>query len=330
MTPNRIWFMLIGMNFGFAQAQWSLMGDLYIAGNTEMHIAFSKTHFITGKITTARAPKEGIVSFAENSQWQVYSPNSYVDGIVRTYHSGSFNFPVGNATLFSPIAVEDLTTTGYFQMQYTQELNAPLSLTHSSFRVLSNHVWTWATEYATGNALFKVSWGLQHQLNEAALLGALDQLQLGTLVNGSWQPVESFLAPDPLGEGASTNSGEVQVQTLFPIDLSRQNALTLLRKQRSSTDRFSPKLPLISQVVTPNGDGLNDQWKIENLPFHHNTSIELFDVFGQLIYKNRGAYEIPWAGYHYKSGKKVPQGAYLYSISTGIQKRTGWLYLKWE
>ena len=225
MTPNRIWFLLIGMNFGFAQAQWSLMGDLYIAGNTEMHIAFSKTHFITGKITTARAPKEGIVSFAENSQWQVYSPNSYVDGIVRTYHSGSFNFPVGNATLFSPIAVEDLTTTGYFQMQYTQELNAPLSLTHSSFRVLSNHVWTWATEYATGNALFKVSWGLQHQLNEAALLGALDQLQLGTLVNGSWQPVESFLAPDPLGEGASTNSGEVKVQTLFPMDLSRQNAL---------------------------------------------------------------------------------------------------------
>ena len=71
----------------------SLKCDLFISGGNEMHIAFYKTYFLGGKIITARSPEKGIVSFAENSSWERINTTSYVDGIVRIYHSGDFNFP---------------------------------------------------------------------------------------------------------------------------------------------------------------------------------------------------------------------------------------------
>jgi len=119
MPPNRLWLLPFFICANSLHPQWSLHSDLYIAAGNEMHIAFADTFFINGKIITARGPKKGVVSFAKKSRWWVEQFNSYVDGVVRIYHNGNFDFPVGNAHLFSPISVRNLSTEGYFQMAYS-------------------------------------------------------------------------------------------------------------------------------------------------------------------------------------------------------------------
>lgn len=73
---------------------------------------------------------------------------------------------------------------------------------------------------------------------------------------------------------------------------------------------------IIPNAITPNGDGINDQWIIENIELFPDAIIHVYNRWGQIIYFARGNDE-PWDG-KYK-GKFVPTGTYLYTI----KDRTG-------
>lgn len=49
------------------------------------------------------------------------------------------------------------------------------------------------------------------------------------------------------------------------------------------------------KYFTPNGDGYNDMWQIDNLPFGANTSIRIFDRLGKLVHEIRSA-QSGWDG----------------------------------
>ncbi len=49
------------------------------------------------------------------------------------------------------------------------------------------------------------------------------------------------------------------------------------------------------KYFTPNGDGYNDVWQIDNLPFDGNTSIRIFDRLGKLVHEIRSA-QSGWDG----------------------------------
>ncbi len=67
----------------------------------------------------------------------------------------------------------------------------------------------------------------------------------------------------------------------------------------------------IPNVFTPNGDGINDQWIIENIEIFPDATIYVFNRWGQMLYKGRGSDE-PWDGTY--NGKYVPAGTYLYIV----------------
>ena len=91
----------------FCWAQFALFGELYISKYNEFHIAFETTYFAGGTIITTNENKEsGVVSFGRRSQWRRIEKNSYIRGTVKIYHSGRFTFPLGSATIFSPITLE--------------------------------------------------------------------------------------------------------------------------------------------------------------------------------------------------------------------------------
>lgn len=78
----------------------------------------------------------------------------------------------------------------------------------------------------------------------------------------------------------------------------------------------------ITNVFTPNGDGKNDFWVIENLDNYPKALVEVFDRWGVLVYKS-GGYSNPWDGYF--NGEKVSPGCYYYVIilNNGTEKLTG-------
>jgi len=78
----------------------------------------------------------------------------------------------------------------------------------------------------------------------------------------------------------------------------------------------------IPNVFTPNGDGLNDVWKLAFLSSFPQCKVEVFNRWGQPIFSSNG-YKQPWDGTY--KGVKVPTGVYCYVIYTapGLTKFTG-------
>ena len=67
----------------------------------------------------------------------------------------------------------------------------------------------------------------------------------------------------------------------------------------------------IPDVFTPNGDGINDEWVIENIDMFPEAHIYVFNRWGQLLYKGRGN-DAPWDGRF--RGHYVPAGVYTYIV----------------
>jgi gliding motility-associated-like protein len=59
----------------------------------------------------------------------------------------------------------------------------------------------------------------------------------------------------------------------------------------------------IPNTFTPNGDGINDQWVMANIPSPNNFIVEIYTATGQLVYRKVG-YNSPWDGSF--NGKKLP------------------------
>ncbi len=64
-------------------------------------------------------------------------------------------------------------------------------------------------------------------------------------------------------------------------------------------------------VITPNNDGFNDRWEIENILTYPDNEVLIFDRWGTLVYQKRN-YDNTWDGTY--DGNDLPQGTYFYVI----------------
>ncbi|ARS39462.1 hypothetical protein CA265_07280 [Sphingobacteriaceae bacterium GW460-11-11-14-LB5] len=99
---------------------------------------------------------------------------------------------------------------------------------------------------------------------------------------------------------------------------------------RSSTKTFNLEVRAdyqvlnIMNVLTPNGDGKNDTWVVENIDMYPNNTVRVFDRAGKSIFEMKG-YDNSWGGT--LKGSLVPEGAYYYIIDfgPGIGVRKGYI-----
>lgn len=73
---------------------------------------------------------------------------------------------------------------------------------------------------------------------------------------------------------------------------------------------------------SPNDDGFNDVWQVDNLNLYPETTVEIFNRWGQSIFFSTG-YATPWDGKY--EGKNLPVGTYYYVIDlkNGTKPLTG-------
>jgi gliding motility-associated-like protein len=78
----------------------------------------------------------------------------------------------------------------------------------------------------------------------------------------------------------------------------------------------------IPNAFTPNSDGINDTWIIENLDMFPNAYIHVYNRWGQQLFEAKGS-DDPWDGTY--NGKFVPTGTYIYLIElfNGSKPYTG-------
>ncbi len=76
---------------------------------------------------------------------------------------------------------------------------------------------------------------------------------------------------------------------------------------------------MIPTAFTPNGDGANDAWIIDNLS--EDASVRIYDRHGTIIFSSDNGYTRPWDGT--ARGHSLPAGSYLYLIQNGSHKYRG-------
>jgi gliding motility-associated-like protein len=83
----------------------------------------------------------------------------------------------------------------------------------------------------------------------------------------------------------------------------------------SAKDSISIKVllaPLIPNAFSPNGDGINDTWKIQYLESYPGATIDVFNRYGQKVFSSLG-YQTEWGGNY--NGRPLPVGVYYYIIN---------------
>ena len=94
----------------------------------------------------------------------------------------------------------------------------------------------------------------------------------------------------------------------------------------------SPK-PQAVEVISPNGDGINDEMTIKNIELYPDHRVLIYDVIGRLVYETTNYDNInnPFIGVGNTNGfKELPSGTYYYLIDVKDNKKngTGYFVLK--
>jgi gliding motility-associated-like protein len=80
----------------------------------------------------------------------------------------------------------------------------------------------------------------------------------------------------------------------------------------------------IPTVITPNGDGFNDVFKIERMekyPQNYTEAVVLiYDRWGKLVFESEPGYPEPWDGKDLR-GKNLPMDSYFYVIDLRNQSK---------
>lgn len=72
-----------------------------------------------------------------------------------------------------------------------------------------------------------------------------------------------------------------------------------------------------TNIMSPNGDGINDRWVVDNIDLYPNNEVKVFDKVGRFIYGKKG-YDNSWEGT--LNGVPLAEGTYYYTIDFGTSR----------
>lgn len=73
-----------------------------------------------------------------------------------------------------------------------------------------------------------------------------------------------------------------------------------------------------TNILTPNNDGYNDKWIVDNIDVYPDNEVKIFDRAGRILYTKKG-YDNSWDGT--MNGTALAEGTYYYVIDFGPAKR---------
>ena len=69
-----------------------------------------------------------------------------------------------------------------------------------------------------------------------------------------------------------------------------------------------------NNILSPNGDGVNDIWVVKNIAFYPNNTVTVYDRTGKVVYTRKN-YQNDWAGTY--QGSVLNEGTYYYLVDLG-------------
>lgn len=227
------------------------------------------------------------------------------------------NIPLGNGGNYLPVRITPPSGTAFnFTMSVLTGLtanglpNGGVVANKSQFVDASYHV---IRTSGTGDYTFRV--GFPASLKGSGFTPS-SPFGISKYNGSSWLPVIG--SGDPVQNTATatfdTNGlrHRVQIGGAQPLSfLNVENkAVNLIVKE----DFVKIKA---TNILSPNGDGVNDKWVIDNIDFYPNNEVRVFNRAGRLIYSKKG-YDNSWEGT--LNGAPLAEGTYYYIIDFGTDR----------
>jgi gliding motility-associated-like protein len=70
-------------------------------------------------------------------------------------------------------------------------------------------------------------------------------------------------------------------------------------------------------IITPNGDGINDLWKVEEIKQYQPCKLVIYSRWGDELFSDNN-YNNTWDGTY--KGKTLPEGTYYFVLETADGK----------
>jgi len=148
---------------------------------------------------------------------------------------------------------------------------------------------------------------------DSIVLGFGDPFTLGGSPTGPlnssyiWTPLTNFYSEaDSINENPEIEVNSSEVYIVFVTD------------SNGCVNSDTIKVDLIPNIVapsafSPNGDGINDSWIIQNLEQYTNTTVRVYNRWGSLVYDRDQVGGDNWTG-NGNNSKPIPVGTYYFII----------------
>lgn len=125
-----------------------------------------------------------------------------------------------------------------------------------------------------------------------------------------WSPATGLSRDDILNPVITANEDRVYTLTVT-------SALNCSETVKVNVHVLTHIIP--PNAFSPNGDGVNDFWKLNHLESYPNVIVDIFNRYGEKVFFSQG-YSIPFDG-NYR-GKQLPSGTYYYMINPKNGKKS--------
>jgi len=119
----------------------------------------------------------------------------------------------------------------------------------------------------------------------------------------------------------STQYQDEQTNGIFKIKVNPNSTYYISRVSgQCESERTQAQITIslsaidIPNAFTPNGDGKNDYWKINNAQNYPQAIVQIFTRYGQKVFESKG-YSVPFDGTY--NGTRLPSGVYYYILNLG-------------
>ncbi len=300
-----------------------LMGKVHISGESDFHHGIVDNDNFGGELT-----------FNNEAYHVNTSDDSHVDGMVTTYGNKEFIFPIGDGGFYR---LADISAPGnaaslfvgkfYFKNSddlYSHEFRAGIIA-----EIDNQEYWTITKESTSNeNIILTLSW--HNVTTPKSMIAAAKQ---GMLTIVRWNEATNMW----INEGGAIDLDSQTVSTAV-------NGYGIFTFGRVKSDLVLPCGLVIYNSITPNGDGINDYFLIDEFDNDcaRNFTVQVFNRWGVKVFEtnNYGLQGDVFDGFSsgrltLKNSESLPFGTYYYILEYDYgneadrnrYKKAGFLYL---
>ncbi len=287
--------------------------------------------FVAGYVQTPRATPLVSLDYLNDAPYLGENDDRFVDGYASMTGQLDFTFPIGDDFRLRPMRIEDQAANNTARGAYFfEDPNSPNFFSQNfdtqSFEALLFGISIFEFWDLNGDTETQVTLTWDDNSNIPSLVDDLADLR----VVGWDENTGEWINLGNTAISGNIDNGEITSEPFIPDDYI---VLTFGSSNRILDGDFE-----IFTAISPNGDNLNDTFKIQGLVQFPDNEVSIYNRWGVLVYQQKAYHEVQDTPQGFRGisdgratiakGEELPVGTYYYVLNiSGEKSRAGYLYI---